>query len=184
MSDTLVMLQLEHRSYWRILDLLEHLLDKAEAGKSVDTQRIAQIFEYFSEYPDRCHHPKEDLVFGRLKVVSPEDAERVGDLLGNHEGLAELTRRAADVAQQAQRAGGDIDREQLNVLREFCEGYRGHIRDEEQHFIPASLEQLSHTDLDLIDFSMFDATDPIFDEAAEARFASLRRAILESTDPD
>jgi hemerythrin-like domain-containing protein len=183
MPDTLILLQLEHRNYGRILEHLDGLVDRLESGQEVDASKIDQIFQYFADYPDRCHHPKEDLVFHRLELRAPETAAEVGDLLGDHSQLADLTRRTCAIVEASARNGGISSPRCLAAMREFSRSYREHIQSEDELFFPRVLETLSRADLDLIDFSMFDSHDPIFDDDAEVRFQRLRNAIFEGSDP-
>jgi hemerythrin-like domain-containing protein len=183
MADTMVMLQLEHRTYGRLLDLLDATVEALELGREVELELIDLIFEYFAGYPDRCHHPKEDLVFRRLELRDASAATAVGDLLGDHDGLAKLTARTIEQVAESRRRGELYSREVIAAMREFSRCYREHIEAEDEHFIPKVFETLDRDDFDLIDFSMFDESDPLFDAQAEARFSRLRRRIQDAAGP-
>ena len=179
MADTLVLLRLEHRNFLRVLDVLEGITRGIERGTPFDARLLDQVFEYFLGYPDCCHHPKEDLVLRRLQVRDPDAARRVGDLIDDHEELTALTRRTAD---RARRAAGRPDPSLAPELRHFSEVYREHLETEERVFFPTAERMLGAEDWEVIDFTMFDQPDPVFDQPAEERYQSLRRAILERAD--
>src|SRR5690349_16320642 len=74
----------EHRNVARLLSALSHQIEVfAEAGDP-DYDVVRGIADYFLDYPDQCHHPKENLIFLRLKHAHPAEAETVFDLIGEH----------------------------------------------------------------------------------------------------
>jgi hemerythrin-like domain-containing protein len=60
----LTMLQTEHRNLARLLDVAEGELLKIENGGDCDRELLRAVAEYRREYPEQCHHPKEDLLLG------------------------------------------------------------------------------------------------------------------------
>ena len=70
----------EHRNIARLLNALEHQIEIFARAGAPDYDVIRGIAEYFLDYPDRCHHPKEDVVFDRLCARFPRDAGVVGFL--------------------------------------------------------------------------------------------------------
>lgn len=180
MAETLVLLQLEHRTFLRVLAVLDELAQELRGPTGADVELLREIFAYFLGFPDACHHPKEDAVFRRLEAVDPALAERIGNLVDDHEGLA---RRTAETARRVRQASGATDPVLASVLEEFADVYRDHIEREELHFLPAVRDSLTRDDWDVIDFEMFDAPDPLFDEQVEERYRQLRRAILDARPP-
>lgn len=181
MADTLVLLQLEHRTLGRLLALVQEQAQRLREGEAQDLELLSLVFEYFVDYPELCHHPKEDLVFRRLQMKDSEMADAVGDLLLDHEALGELTAEtAARVADAA--ANGGFDALDLSLrLQTFVHEYRRHLNVEDDHFFPTVSRVLNTEDWDLIDFTMFDHQDPLYDTNTEQRFQSLRKRIWEAT---
>ena len=58
MSNTLVLLRLEHGNLSKLLGLIEDQVTAADAGRLMDEELLRLAAEYFSDYPDRCHHPE------------------------------------------------------------------------------------------------------------------------------
>ena len=79
MSQTMEMLQTEHRIMSELLDLLERQVDLFEEGGEVDYDLLGEIIDYFRSYTDLYHHSKEDLVFESLIKRDPEAAVTLGD---------------------------------------------------------------------------------------------------------
>ena len=95
MSAIIDLLLQEHRNLARLLKALEHQLAVFDRGETPDYEVFGGVLDYCRTYADRYHHPKEDLVFDRLRLRDPAAAEAFGDLAGEHVALAELTGRLA-----------------------------------------------------------------------------------------
>jgi hemerythrin-like domain-containing protein len=177
MPHTLILLRLEHGNQSKILRLIEDQVAAANAGTPMDQELLSLACEYFSDYPDRCHHPKEDLVYKLLSKRDPDSCAGVRDLIAEHRRLHELTEgfaKAVCRVREEPRAGDPSPRE---VIRKFAEAYRQHMRDEEERFFRLAEERLSEDDWDTLDFAMFERDDPLFDHVAEERFSALRQRI-------
>jgi hemerythrin-like domain-containing protein len=137
------------------------------------------VAAYFSDYPDQCHHPKEDLVYGKLRRRDPASSAGLYDLLADHRRLHELTERFATAVRQGDESPDAVPATKalLETLREFTVQYRQHMQMEEEQFFPLAEKRLSEGDWEAIDFDLFDRNDPLFDHAAEERFAVLKRRI-------
>jgi hemerythrin-like domain-containing protein len=143
----------------------------------MDEELLSLAGEYFSDYPDRCHHPKEDLVYKLLSKRDPDACAGLRDLLAEHRRLHELTEAFAGAVRSARQEPQAAQSSSRQVIREFTEHYRRHMRSEEERFFRLAEERLSRDDWDSLDFVMFDQDDPLFDHAAEERFSALRQRI-------
>ena len=175
-SNTLVLLGIEHQRFGQVLDVLERQVERIESGGG-DRQLIELVVDYFLDFPDACHHPKEDLLFAQVMANSPVDREEFGDLVDEHRELSELTRRIRQLLDTGPE-DGDMPESTVAGLKDFLRSYRHHIEAENREFFPLVLRYLSQQDLDLIDFNMFDRQDPLYDSETEGRFAQLRTEIM------
>jgi len=177
MADALFLLRLEHGNQSQLLGLIEAEAAAAEAGRPMDRELLSLASQYFCDYPDRCHHPKEDLVYRLLGRRDPQARTGLRDLLADHRRLHEL---AIEFAAAVRREDGEPQTPEparRKVIREFTAQYRQHMREEEERFFPLAEERLSRGDWATLDFAIFDQDDPLFDHAAEERFAALRERI-------
>ena len=172
-SDALTLLELEHQRLEQLLAVLERtMMEEKHPG---DSTLVHQALVYLHEYPDACHHPKEDLIARRIRAVL-QNTDGLVDIEEDHRTLRELTANALQSMTE------EADAESLRAtLRGYVSDYREHIADENAQFFPEALRTLSQDDLDDIDFQVFDAPDPIFDGAEEERFATLRSELLEGS---
>ncbi len=179
MTDILDAIHEEHANMAKLLDALERQLAVFDAGESPDYDIVWGVVEYFSGYPELYHHPKEDLIYERLKAVDPEAAAEVGDLPGEHGELAVLVRRLQK-AVTAVLSDLEVPRGRFDeTLREFLDVNRRHLDMEERRFLPAARRALSADDLAGIQDRLDHPEDPLFGAPNEKRFAALRQDILD-----
>lgn len=176
MSDAILMLRLEHENIAHVLDVLEDQLQRLESGAPVDDSLLLLIVEYLKDFPEDCHHPKEDLLYRMLEQHDPERAATFNDLESEHDQLAQATEQFARDLRDALKnppSAGAVS------LHQFVAAYRKHIAAEELYFLPAVLESLAREVLADLDEHLFDRKDHLYDRAAEGRFVRLSRAIQE-----
>ena len=68
-------LQLDHRNMTRLLDVLRKELDAYRSGRTPDFDLLNSIMDYTLNYPDLCHHPKENLIYERMAARVSRDSE-------------------------------------------------------------------------------------------------------------
>ena len=85
MTQILDILREEHRNIEKLLLVLERELGVFNRAERPDYHVVQSVIEYFQDYPDSCHHPKEDMIFEKLKARDPTAAASVGDLEAEHE---------------------------------------------------------------------------------------------------
>ncbi len=168
----------------KILQVIERQLIKLELGGTPDYDRLAKALEYCQDFPARCHHPKEDLLYEKLRAYHQVADEVIDDILAEHAALAENCARFLDLVNAFRE---DTDAHAQRVIREgreFVAFYRRHIDHEERGFFPAALECLAEEDWAEVDARIVDRDDPVFGESAEAGYAALRQEILQNeTEP-
>src|SRR3974390_1179573 len=117
MTRMIELLRDEHRDIEQLLKVLEDEVKVFDRRERPDYEVIQAVIDYFQDYPDCCHHPKEDMIFDRLKARDPLAAKRIGDVEAEHRQETERLDRVANVVRNVL-----LDRE---VLREtFREGTR------------------------------------------------------------
>lgn len=171
-------LRTEHTSMERLLRILEKQIETFEVGGQPDYEIIQDIILFFLDFPDQCHHPKEDLVAQRLLELWPERAERLRGLVHQHEELGALTRRLASII------GRVLDEAELpregviRATREFISSQRHHMEMEEVHFFPLADELLNEAHLNGLNAEIFRREDPLFGPKTDKHFQILRDDIL------
>jgi hemerythrin-like domain-containing protein len=178
MSGIIEILLEEHRNIKKLLLVLEQELEVFDYSDQPDYEILRAIIEYFQDYPESYHHPKEDMVFEKLKARDPAVAQRIGELEAEHQietnRLREFSQAVEDIL-----AGREFLRQSFhNVVHDFIEHQRQHMDKEERLLFPAAIKVLRPEDWAEIDDRMKIRKDPLFDEVIENKFRALQHTIL------
>ncbi len=178
MAPVIETLREDHRNIGRLLKALERQIEIFAQAGAPDYDVVVGIAEYFLEYPDRCHHPKENIIFEQLTREYPNQASKAGNLLGEH-------RLLHDQALQFRHTVGallndaDIARDTIvNAARLFIDTERRHMREEEEHFLPLAEQVLTKADWSHIGGALTYVRDPLFGGQVEQRFSRVRERLL------
>ena len=179
MTYMIEVLRQEHWNIESLLRVLEQELRVFERGDRPDYEVILAVINYFRDYPDSCHHPKEDLIVGKLKARDPLAAATIGDLEAEHREGAKRLRRVA-LAVERVLSDQDVLRQTVNdIIRDFIKHERQHMAMEERVVFPAALNSLRPEDWADIAEKLVDRNDPFYQLASEEKFNNLRRSILD-----
>ena len=178
MTYIIEVLRQEHRNIERLLRVLERELGVFDRGDRPDYGVILAVIDYFKDYPDSCHHPKEDMIIETLKARDPVQAAAVGDLEGQHR---EGARRLCRVAEAVERVLSDQDllRQNVhNIIGDFINHERQHMAMEERVVFPTALDALRPEDWTDIGVKLGNRNDPLSQPGFEEKFKVLHRSIL------
>ncbi|MFQ5775126.1 MAG: hemerythrin domain-containing protein [Kiloniellaceae bacterium] len=180
MTEVVRLLRKEHTDMAILLDLMERQIALFKQGAAPDFNIVRGVLDYFLTYPDLYHHPKEDLIFHKLRARDPEQAAAVDSLIAGHQDLAHLTRRFASATVDQMLHPDEVPRQWFaSLARSFIDTNRRHMATEEEHFFPLVLRVLTEADWADLDTAVIDRDDPLFGAKVEERFQALRDAILE-----
>jgi hemerythrin-like domain-containing protein len=169
----------EHRSLGMVLHTLQAMLQRIAAGHAVaDFGLLATALYYIDDFPERCHHPKEDeYLFKRLRL-------RTGEFDAVLERLQTEHARSAVAVSGLHRAlvhyqGGAP--EGLRLFQAAVDSYAAEMR---EHFASedALLEQarpvLSAEDWELMAWAFTANDDPLFGTNHRLEFTRLYERIV------
>jgi len=178
MARMIELLRAEHRDIEQLLNVLEGELEVFERRERPDYEVIQTIISYFQDYPDCCHHPKEDMIFDKLKARDSPKAKGIGDVEAEHRQETERLDRVARIVRNVL-LDREIARQTFSeVMRDFIDQQRVHMAMEERTLFPAAENALRPEDWREIDVKWNDKTELLFNVAMEERCQSLRDRIL------
>jgi hemerythrin-like domain-containing protein len=178
MSRVIEILLEEHRNIKKLILVLEQELEVFDHSDQPDYEILQAIIEYFQDYPESYHHPKEDMVFKKLKMRDPAVANRIGDVEAEHQVEINRLRQLAQAVENIL-AGREFLRQTFHdVVRDFIEHQRQHMDKEERLLFPAAVKALRAEDWAEIDARLNDRKDPLFDGVIEKQFHALQQTIL------
>ena len=118
----------EHQNIEKLLLVVERELEIFDSGGRPDYEILRAVIHYFQDYPESCHHPKEEMIFRKLKARDAAAAKRFGNVEAEH---ALETRRLQSFARAVESVLADQEflRESFDLaVREFIALQREHLR--------------------------------------------------------
>ncbi|HVN00095.1 MAG TPA: hemerythrin domain-containing protein [Caulobacteraceae bacterium] len=167
----------EHRTIVRLLRAVEHQIAVFSIEGEPDYDVLVGAADYLLDFPDRCHHPKEDAILARLRDLHPVEAAGVGDLFDEHRKLHELAHRFQETVGLLM-TGNDVARD---VVVASAQGFilekRRHLRGEEEQFLPLAAALLTPQDWSVIEGESTQRSNPLFG-SVEATYRTLSDRLL------
>jgi len=160
MIEIIDVLRQEHRNIEKLLRVLERELSVFDRGDRPDYDVVLAVIDYFKDYPDACHHPKEDIIVEKFKARDPVAAATIGDLEAEHREGARRLRRVAQAVE--------------SVLSD-----QEHMAMEERVVFPAVLNALRPEDWTDIALQLADRYGPLSQTNFEEKFSTLRQNTLQ-----
>jgi hemerythrin-like domain-containing protein len=176
MTDLIELFREEHRNVETLLLVLERELNIFDRAEQPDYEVVRAVIDYFRDYPDLSHHPKEEVLFAKLKARDPAAAASVGDLEAEHRNGAKRLRLVARAVENVLSEREVLRQTVDNIVRDFIEKERRHMQMEERVLFPAAAKALLPEDWAEIDARL--CSDPSLDRANDEKFNSLRERIL------
>lgn len=77
----------EHEAIKVMLEIIEKVSQKLEAGEAVDPGHLESMIDFIRTFADKCHHGKEeDLLFPAMEEAGiPKEGGPIGMMLSEHE---------------------------------------------------------------------------------------------------
>lgn len=169
----------EHRSLGQVLDTVQVLLSKVATGyMAVDFGLLAAALYYIDDFPERCHHPKEDeYLFKRLRLrTSAFDGEL--DRLQTDHVRSATTLSALHRAMVLYQGGAPEGLRLLDAaINSYAVDMRKHFATEEQLLVDAG-SVLTEGDWEHIAWAFAANDDPLFGANQRLEFTRLYHRIM------
>ena len=146
MTKIIEILREEHRNIEELLLVLEQELNVFDRNEQPDYEILQAVISYFQDYPDCCHHPKEDMIFEELKARDPVAAGSVGDLEAEHQNEGKRLQRVAQMIRSILTHHEVLRPTFDDIMRDFIEHERKHMEMEERVLFPAAVNALQPED--------------------------------------
>jgi hemerythrin-like domain-containing protein len=178
MGSILDRLSRDHRNMRVLLELLEENLGAHAWGEPADFDLLRLIADYMLEYPDRVHHPLEELLLARLAERDPTAVSVLGGLMEEHRRLTQLTRRLAATIDNLSH-DAELPRDWLaQLVQQVISTNRQHMQAEERTLFPRALARLLDDDWAALEARAAHPADPLFGESRAAPYLALHERIL------
>jgi hemerythrin-like domain-containing protein len=175
----------EHRTLAAVLHGLLYLVRQVGKGAMTpDYLLLGSMLHYIDAFPERMHHPKEDLfLFAALRGSAPETAALLDELHAQHvEGAAAIVRLRQSLRHCQESAGAGFDAFAALVER-YAEFHWQHMRMEEDKVLPLAEKALTEAQWRDLDAAFADNVDPIAGAGTDNEFKTLFARIANTAPP-
>jgi hemerythrin-like domain-containing protein len=177
MSDSIALWHAEHKHFARLLDLLEQQVAAFHADDRPNYELMLDVVSYLRYFPDRYHHPREDVAFARLAKRDPELKPLIDGLLQEHRVIAAA---GSELLKYLEQVVDDVVVERAKVeaaAATYLVYYRRHLALEDRDIVPRAEQLLTLQDWEAVLAAIPAGPDPLFGEDFEPRYRELRRQI-------
>ena len=177
MSDTIAMWHAEHKHFARLLDLLEQQVAAFHADDRPNYELMLDVVSYLRYFPDRFHHPREDVAFARVAARDPTLRPVIDRLLQEHRVIAAA---GSELLKYLEQVVEDVMVERATVeaaAATYLVYYRRHLAMEDRDIVQRAEQLLTPEDWEAVMAAIPSGTDPLFGENFEPRYRELRRQI-------
>ncbi len=174
----LVALRAEHRHIAAVMGLLSQQLNAVERGDLVDPHVLYEIMDYMVMWPDRFHHPREDLIFDHAAELDRDAASDLRELQREHEQMARLGRELLH-AIESWRTGTTPGTDVVRLGRDYIQRSHDHMNIEEDEVFPLLNAILTRNDWRELaaEDSLHPVSDPVFGRRVQREFRQLARKL-------
>ncbi|MDH4039776.1 MAG: hemerythrin domain-containing protein [Gammaproteobacteria bacterium] len=171
----------EHRHIASVMQLFREQLEAIAAGQLVDTHVVYEVMDYMVTWPDRFHHPREDLIYGRVAELDAGAADSVDSLQRDHDAMAETAREVLRNIRQWR--DGEVSGEELvRSGRAYIDHMYEHMNTEEKLVFPEIDRVLGAEDWRELaqDDQLRPVADPVFGPRVQREFRNMARKLRSS----
>ena len=171
-------LRAEHRHMASVMELMAQQLDAVAEGDMVDTHMLYESMDYMLSWPDRYHHPREDLIYGRVADIDASAADNVDSLQREHDDMATRGREVLAIIERW-RDGKVSGTAVVKAGKDYIARSYKHMNNEEELVFPQIESILTVQDWRELaeDDSLQPAADPVFGPRVQREFRNLARKV-------
>ncbi len=168
----------DHRHLTRVLDFLESRIEALGRAQEVDFDLMLDAMTYITEFPNRLHHPVEDVLFAQLADRDAGAAAACREQIAEHERLFHDSAAFYGLLEAVQMDEATLTRDRLLADgRAFIAAQRAHLSREEGELLPLAERVLDPADWDRAALTAGRVDDPLDATTRPARYEALYRAL-------
>ena len=184
MLQVIAALSRDHADMSKLLDILESEILAIEVGKTPDYPLLQDIMRYMTQYPDRFHHPKEEVVFAQLVKRDPGARADVDELLKEHISIGSAGQEFNRILHTIVVDSVDVREQLVTSGFAYIHALREHMLTEERKLFPLTMEVLTARDWQVIDEEVDAIEDPLFGTMIAEEYQRLYKLITDRTATD
>lgn len=168
----------DHRHLTRVLDFLEGRIEALARAQEVDLDLVRDAMTYITEFPNRLHHPVEDVLFASLAAADAGIAAACREQIAEHERLFHDSSAFYGLIEAIEVDDATLPRDVLVARgRDFIAAQRAHLKREDDHLLPKAEQRLDAAAWDRVAQTAAQVDDPLDATTRPARYEALYRAL-------
>lgn len=175
---TLQRIVAEHKAIAAMMNAMEAEIIELEAKGAFDIDLVRLILSYMAEYPDRFHHPKEELLFAAATAKDPAFGALAAGIREEHEDLPGVTAALQETLRVIEIGQSMPLDEVLGALKSYVARQRAHMAAEKDRLFPALLAILDGDDWAAAEAKAAAIEDPLAGGADPGPYRRLQDLIL------
>ncbi len=167
----------EHVLTEQLLNAMQEQVDNLNKKNDVDYPLLSHMLHYFNDYPDKYHHPREDLLFQRLLKRAPRYIGDIKELEAQHVDLHNDCEYLLVLIKNTKPENTAAIRKLTVHLQDYIDFYRMHMHIEESRVFLAIKKELLDGDWIWVDKMLELGADPLFGEEILASYQDVSEYI-------
>ena len=163
----------DHMNFSKVLSFLEIQLKKLSDSDEVDFELILLAIQYMKEYPDKIHHPSENIVFHYYVEHYSGEHDVIEALMEEHDNMPLLTHRLLEMLESVLIDEPQSRDELCKCLDQYIMKQKEHMNIEEARVYPLLESSMQIEDWRQIDNNLDDINDPLFGKSIKAMYQPL-----------
>lgn len=170
----------EHRHIAKVLNCLADQLRVLERAGNADYALMQSAVHYITLYPDRVHHPNEEIIFAELLRLRPDTADVISELSEQHESLADMS-EALEKLIDATVSEHVVERSALvEACRAYLDAQYSHMQKEETEIFPLLGTVFDDSIVEALSRKITKDDDPLFSDTPHENLKLLYQSIIEA----
>jgi len=145
-SSLMQQLNADHRNFNVLLDILEHQIELLQTAERTSLEVAEMILTYLKRYGSQCHHPREDLIYGKLRAKKDFLAQRPTSLAEEHASLLVATDDALSTISHILDGEAHDIATTATLLTGYLCAYRTHVESEDASLFSTAREYMTPDD--------------------------------------
>lgn len=171
----------EHKYNARLLKVLEDQVGLINQRKKPDAHIMSDVMHYMTNFPDKYHHPKEDLIFEKLVLRDPSSRAAVRRKVQAHKKIGADGQALFALLERYREDDAGVDGEEVRTRAlAYIKELRRHMDAEELRLFPLAQKVLHKADWQEVDERLQSVLDPVFGAEVAENYRALHRHYAES----
>lgn len=173
-------LHTDHSHLLRLLECFSHEIDcyDFDSQRSADLDIILSALDYIQTYPDKWHHPAEDIIFNRLLKKNVKESSLIEQLQNEHQEIISATKKVQELFNNVAEDCIVSADELLTQSRDYVKLQKKHLEKEIEHVYPLMNSMFSENEWREIEKEIRMQNDPLFATPSKKEYDQLYKYIV------